>query len=163
MHNADSGNGVVTIQEYKTFFWGGIFWVAFAVVLRFVLIPWQIADELPQSGTHARYIPEAVSYLLMLGGALLAASGYMIRNVPQQRMYVFNLKNMRLVGWSLVVISANIVAFNLIGYIIPAICTLAVLMLLYGNRSYVKIAVISVSLPLLINQLFKVTLQMYLP
>lgn len=163
MHSADYGNGVVTMKEYKTFLWGGIFWVVFALALRFVIIPLQIADELPQSGTHARYIPEAVSYLLMLGGVLLAANGYRIRNVPEQRMYVFNLRNMRLVGYSLIVISANIIAFNLIGYLIPAICTLAILMLLYGNRSYVKIAVISIALPLLINQLFKVTLQMYLP
>lgn len=163
MHSAASGNGVVTIQEYKTFLWGGVFWVVFALILRFVVIPWQIADELPQSGTHARYIPEAVSYLLMLGGVLLAMNGYKIRNVPGQRMYVFNLGNMRLVGYSLIVISANIVAFNLIGYIIPAICTLAILMLLYGNRSYVKIAIISIALPLLINQLFKVALQLYLP
>lgn len=137
--------------------------MAFALALRFVVIPWQIADELPQSGTHARYIPEAVSYLLMLCGVLLAVNGYMIRNAPEQRIYVFNLGNMRLVGYSLVVISANIIAFNLIGYIIPAACTLAILMLLYGNRSYVKIAVISIVLPLLIDQLFKITLQMYLP
>lgn len=163
MHSAASGNKVVTMQEYKTFLWGGTFWVLFALALRFVIIPWQIADELPQSGTDARYIPEAVSYLLMLGGLLLALNGYKIRNVPEQRMYVFNLGNMRLVAWSLVVISANIIAFNLVGYIIPAICTLAGLMLLYGNRSYVKIAVISIAMPLLINQLFKVTLQMYLP
>ena len=163
MHSAESGNNVVSIREYKTFLWGGAFWVAFALALRFVIIPWQVADELPQSGTSARYIPEAVSYLLMLCGALLAANGYRIRNAPGQRLYVFNFGNMRLVFYSLIIISGNIIAFDLIGYLIPAMCTLAVLMLLYGNRSYLKIAALSISLPLLIDQLFKVTLQMYLP
>jgi hypothetical protein len=61
------------------------------------------------------------------------------------------------------VISGNIVAFNYIGYIIPAVACMAILMLLYGNRSYIKIAIYSISIPVVIYYFFKITMQMYLP
>ncbi len=163
MRDTATNAGIFTIKESATFIWGGVFWLLFALLLRFVLIPWQIADEIPQSGTSARYIPTAIAYLLMVFGLALGYNGFRMRNAENQRAYVFNLPNMRLVLYSLLIVSANIIAFDLFGYIIPAVCTLAVLMLLYGNRNYLKIAIISLCLPFVIDKFFRMALQMYLP
>ena len=154
---------IVQVREYKTFIGGGILWFLFGLFLYFILIPAQIAPMSPINGTSPRTIPTVLAVLFLIFGTMLAINGYVIRNAPNQKVYTFNLSHIRLVFYSLLVISANIIAFMCIGYIIPAIVTMAALMLLYGNRSYFKIAAYSIAIPLIIDKFFALALQMYLP
>ena len=53
--------------------------------------------------------------------------------------------------------------FDTIGYLIPAMLAIAVLMYIYGHRNYYTIVIISVLLPMAIQLFFEKTLQVYLP
>jgi hypothetical protein len=154
---------IISVPEYKTFIGGGVFWLVFGLVLYFILIPSQIAHIEPINGTSPRTIPNILSCIFMFLGPMLSYYGVKMRNNSEQKIYSFNLHQIRLVLYSLIVISLNIVAFNYIGYIIPAIISMAVLMLLYGNRNYIKIAIYSIALPIIIYYFFKIAMQMYLP
>ena len=163
MEPARKPEKIVSIQEHKTFIVGGIFWLLFGLALYFLIIPWQIEHADPINNTSPRTVPHILSGLFILCGPLLAMNGFLMRDKPDQKIYVLNLHRMRLVLYSLLIVAANIIAFEYIGYIIPAIITIAALMLLYGNRSYIKIATLSITIPIAIYIFFRVGLQMYLP
>ena len=154
---------IITIMEYKTFIWGGAAWLLFGLALYFVIIPSQIAFSEAINNTSPRTVPHILSGMFTILGPLLIYHGFKMREKTDQKIYELNLHQIRLVFFTLLIISANIVAFNYIGYMIPAILTMAALMLTYGNRSYIKIALYSIITPTVIYFFFKHVMQMYLP
>lgn len=152
----------MTLNESRVGIFGGIFWILFGLFLYFYLIPGQIADA-RQYGVSPRYVPNAVAGLISLFGVAMSITGYRGRNKKNQAQYTFNARELRFIAFSLLVIMANIIAFTYIGYLVPAMFAIAVLMYGYGNRNYIKIALCSVIVPLCIKLFFAYTLQMYLP
>lgn len=149
------------ISEYKAQIGGGVILALFSILLYFVIIPSQIPATRQQMGVTPRFFPEMLAGLLFLFSVALAVDGWFMRGDKNQKEFVFESKEIRLVVLTLGVISLQTIGFNLIGYLIPAILAMAVCMYLYGQRSWLKIVMISVLVPVGIKSLFG--LQMYLP
>ena len=151
------------IPEYKAQIGGGILLALFSILLHFVLIPWQISLPRQHMGISPRFYPELLAGLLFILAIALALEGWRMREKKNQAVFTFESKEVRLVVLTLAIISLQIIAFNLIGYLIPAILAMAVCMYLYGQRSWLKIVLLSVSIPVSIKLIFEYGMQVHLP
>ncbi len=150
------------ITESKAEQAGGIILGVFSLVLYFVIIPAEIAS-VKGIGVSPRFLPEAVGLLLLFLSVALFINGYGKRNAEGQKVYQLSPLEGKLVIKTLVVIAAYIIVFELIGYIIPSILTLGLLMYMYGQRRKKLIVGIAVLLPVFIYFAFTKLLHMPLP
>jgi hypothetical protein len=151
------------IPEYKAQIGGGLILALFSILLYFYIIPTQVTFGSRQMGVSPRFFPDILALLLFIFSVALSIDGYRMRNRKNQKVFSFVAKEVRLVLLTLLVIALQTVGFQTIGYVIPAMLALAVCMYLYGQRNLVKIALISVLLPLGIKLFFEKGLQVYLP
>jgi membrane-associated HD superfamily phosphohydrolase len=151
------------IPESKAQIGGGIILSLFSILLYFYIIPTQILFSSRQMGVSPRFFPNALALLLLVFSLALIVDGYRMRNKKNQKVFSFAAKEVRLVFITLLVIALQIIGFQTIGYLVPAALALAVCMYLYGQRNYLKIALIAVLLPLGIKLFFVQALQVYLP
>ena len=80
-----------------------------------------------------------------------------------QRVYAFSLQETRMVAVTLAIIALQILAFDRIGYLIPAMAAIAACMYIFGHRKYLTIALVSVLLPIGIKLSFEKLLHVVLP
>jgi len=150
------------ITESKAERAGGIILGVFSLLLYFVLIPAEIADA-KALGVSPRFLPQAVGILLFTLSVALFISGYKKRNLSGQKVFKLSPLEGKLVIKSLAIVAAYIVAFELAGYIVPSIVTLALLMYMYGQRRKTLLVAISVGFPLFVYFAFTRLLHMVLP
>jgi len=151
------------VPEYKTHIYGGFILGLFSLVLYFFIIPTEIVFVKQQMGVSPQYFPNLLAALLFVLSIALAVNGYRNRNKKIQREYELVWKQSRLVFITLGVIALQIIGFDTVGYLIPAILAIAASMYIYGHRNYITIGVVSVLLPVAIRLFFEKTLQVYLP
>ncbi|MDR1243132.1 MAG: tripartite tricarboxylate transporter TctB family protein [Deltaproteobacteria bacterium] len=151
------------IPEYKAQIGGGVILALFSCLLYFYIIPTQVIFASRQMGVSPRFFPDILALLLFIFSIALGIDGYKMRNREKQKVFSFVAKEVRLVFLTLLIIALQTVGFQTIGYLIPAILALAVCMFLYGQRSLIKIALVSILLPWGIKLFFEKTLQVYLP
>ena len=154
---------MVRIPEYKAQIYGGVILGIFALLLYFVIIPREIVFTRHQMGVSPAYFPNLLAGLLFILSICLAVDGYWKKTKKTQKEFVFIWKETRLVLVTLLVIALQTIGFDTIGYLIPAILAIAVLMYVYGHRKYITIAAVSVALPVTVKFFFESTLQVYLP
>jgi glycosyltransferase involved in cell wall biosynthesis len=141
---------------------GGIILGAFSLIVYFIIIPAEIT-EVRRFGVSPRFMPELVCVLLFAAAVCVFANGYKNRNNVKQKIYKISPTESKLVLKSLLLITLYILAFDLVGYMIPTIAALAVFMYIYGQRNKKLIFLISLGLPVLIYVFFTKVLQMPLP
>lgn len=151
------------IPEYKAQIGGGCILGLFSLILYFFIIPREIIFSKQQLGVSPQYFPNLLSGLLFMLSVALGIDGYRSRDKKNQKTFDITWKETRLVAVTLGVIALQIIGFDTIGYLIPAILAIAVLMYVYGHRNYITIVVVSVLLPVAIKLFFEKTLQVYLP
>ncbi|MDL2210100.1 tripartite tricarboxylate transporter TctB family protein [Desulfovibrio sp. OttesenSCG-928-O18] len=151
------------IPEYKTHIYGGIILGMVALLLYFVIIPREIVFTQQKMGVSPQYFPNLLAGMLFVLAIALGINGYRNRNRPVRREYTVVWKETRLVIFTLAVIGVQIIGFDTIGYLIPAMLAIAVCMYIYGHKNYITIVIVSVALPVGIMLFFEKTLQVYLP
>jgi hypothetical protein len=151
------------VPEYKTQIYGGFILGLFSLILYFYIIPTEIVFTKRQMGVSPQYFPNLLAGFLFVLSIALAAVGYRNRHKKNQPEYELVWKESRLVFITLGIIALQIIGFNLIGYLIPAMLSVAACMYIYGHRNYYTIVIISILLPVAIQLFFEKTLQVYLP
>ena len=151
------------IPEHKAQIGGGIILGVFSLVLYFLIIPMEIVYVKQQLGVSPQYFPNLLAGLLFVLSVALGVDGYRSRNKKNQNVIAISWKETKLVAITLGVIALQNVGFEAIGYLIPAMLAIGVLMYFYGHRNYITIAVVSILLPVAIQLFFEKTLQVYLP
>lgn len=151
------------IPEYKAQIGGGFILGLFSLLLYFVVIPREIVFAKQQLGVSPQYFPNLLAGMLFALSAALGIDGYRIRNKRHQRQFDITWKETKLVAVTLAVIALQIIGFDAVGYLIPAMLAIAALMYVYGHRNYITIVVVSVLLPAAIKLFFEKTLHVYLP
>jgi len=156
----------VQIPEYKARIGAGIFFALLALLLYFVIIPNGIMiAKLPSqmAGVSPRYFPNLLAGLLFVFAVALGIDGYRMRHKKKQSIHTFSLRETRMVAITLLIIALQILAFERIGYLIPAMAAIAACMYVFGHRKYLTIALVSVLLPVGIKLSFEKLLQVWLP
>ncbi len=153
----------IQIPEYKAQIGGAVFFGILALLLYFVIIPREIVFAKQQMGVSPSYFPNMLCGLLFVFSLALGIDGYRSRNNKKQNFYAFSLKETRLVAITLVIIALQILAFDQIGYLVPAMAAIAACMYVFGHRNYITIVLISVLLPIGIKMSFEKLLQVTLP
>lgn len=151
------------IPEYKAQMGAGCVLSIFSLLLYFVVIPGEIVFTRQQMGVSPQYYPNLLAGLLFIVSIALGINGYRDRNKKVRAEYSITWKEVRFVIVTLAVIALQIIGFDHIGYLIPAMLAIAVCMFFYGHRNYITIVLISVLLPLGIKLFFEKALQVYLP
>ncbi|MDT8903443.1 tripartite tricarboxylate transporter TctB family protein [Anaeroselena agilis] len=141
---------------------GGIILGVFSLLLYFVIIPAEIAD-VRGMGVSPRFMPQAVGILLFILAVSLFISGYRKRDRQGQKTYSLSRHEAKLVVKSLAVVAAYIVAFDMVGYLIPTIVVLGLLMYMYGQRKKKVLFSVALGLPVMIYLFFTKVLHMVLP
>jgi membrane-associated HD superfamily phosphohydrolase len=153
----------VSIPEYKAQIGGGIFFSALALLLYFVIIPREIVFEQQKTGVSPAYFPNLLSGLLFIFAVALGVDGYRSRLRKNQQVYTFSLREVKMVAIALAIIALQTLAFDRIGYLVPAIVAIAACMLVFGHKSYLTVVLLSVGLPIAIKLFFEKMLQVTLP
>lgn len=151
------------ISESKAQMVGGGILSLFALILYFVIIPAEIVFTKVSMGVSPRYFPDLLAGLLFIFAVALAVDGYRMRNRKTMKSYSVTAKDLRIVFFTLGIIALQIVGFDQIGYLIPAIIAIAACMYMYGQRNYLVIVLVSVLLPVGIKYFFEQMLQVALP
>jgi membrane-associated HD superfamily phosphohydrolase len=151
------------VPEYKTQIYGGAILGLFSLILYFYIIPTEIVFTKRQMGVSPQYFPNLLAGLLFVLSIALIVDGYKNRRKKNQREYELIWKESRLVLITLGIIALQIVGFDLIGYLVPAMIAIAACMYIYGHRSHVTIVVVSILLPVSVKLFFEKALQVYLP
>jgi len=151
------------ISESKAQMVGGTILALFAVALYFIIIPAEIIFAQVRMGVSPRYFPNLLAGLLFIFAVALAVDGYRMRDHKKMKSYSVTAKDLRIVLFTLGVIALQIIGFDLIGYLVPAMLAIAVCMYMYGQRNYLLIVLVSVLLPLGIKYFFEQMLQVALP
>ncbi len=153
----------VQIPEHKAQIGGAVFFGLLSLLLYFVIIPREIVFAQQKMGVSPSYFPNMLSGLLFIFAVALGVDGYRMRHRKKQRIYSFSLQETKLVAVTLILIGLQIVGFDLIGYLVPAMAAIAACMYVFGHRNYLTIIVISVLLPVAIKLFFEKMLQVSLP
>ena len=153
----------VQIPEYKAQIGGAVVFCLLALLLYFVIIPREIIFAQVHMGVSPRYFPNLLAGLLFIFAIALGVDGYRMRHKKKQKIFTFTLRETRMVAVTLLIIALQILAFDLIGYLIPAMAAIAACMYVFGNRKYLMIALVSVLLPIAIKLSFEKLLQVSLP
>jgi membrane-associated HD superfamily phosphohydrolase len=151
------------IPEYQAQIGGGVILGLFSLALYFFIIPREIVFVKQQMGVSPQYFPNLLAGLLFVLSVALGIDGYRSRNKRIQNAFEITWNETKLVAVTLGVIAVQIVGFDNIGYLIPAMVAIAVLMYAYGHRNYITLALVSILLPVAIQLFFEKTLQVYLP
>jgi hypothetical protein len=151
------------IRESKAQIGGGSLLGVFSLALYFYIIPTQIIFVKQQLGVSPQYFPNILAGFLFILSLALGFQGYRGRNRINQKTYSVTWQETKLVLLTLLIIGLQIIGFEQIGYLIPAILAIAVCMFIYGHKNYVTIALVSILLPLSIKLFFEQMLQVYLP
>jgi len=151
------------IPEHKAQVWGGVILGLFSILLFFFIIPREIVFAKQQLGVSPQYFPNLLAGILFILSVALGIDGYRGRNKKNQKSFDITWKETRLVAITLGVIALQIVGFDTIGYLVPAMLAIATLMFMYGHKNYITIVAVSILLPVAIQLFFVKTLQVYLP
>lgn len=154
---------MISLTESKSSRILGVFFIVFALVLFFVIIPTQI-KYIPNANPSPRFFPKIIAIMLFGLGTSLLVSGIRGKDKPDQPV-VFSLsaKEAKLVGLTMGVLLLYTIVLNFIPYIPATIAALGVLITAYGQKSVKKIIVTSVLLPLIIYFSFTYLLMLKLP
>jgi hypothetical protein len=151
------------IPEYKAQIGGAVFFGLLSLLLFFVIIPREIVFAQQKMGVSPSYFPNLLSGLLFIFAVALGVDGYWMRKKKKQRVYTFSLQETKMVTITLIIIALQILAFDQIGYLIPAMAAIAACMYVFGHRKYLMIVLVSVLLPIGIKMSFEKLLQVTLP
>ena len=151
------------IPEYKAQMGAGCILSIFSLLLYFVIIPKEIVFTKQQMGVSPQYYPNLLAGLLFVVSVALGVNGYRSRNRKIRQEYSVTWQEARFVIVTLGVIALQIIGFDYIGYLIPAMLAIAACMFFYGHKNYITIVLISVLLPIGIKMFFEKALQVYLP
>lgn len=151
------------IPEYKAQIGGGFILGLFSLALYFFIIPKEIVFTKQQMGISPRYFPNLLAGMLFVLSVALGVDGYRSRHKRIRKTFDITWRETRLVAVTLGVIALQIIGFNTIGYLIPAMLAIAVLMHIYGHKNRITILATAVLLPIGIQLFFEKTLQVQLP
>lgn len=160
---SNEGGRCMKIPEHKAQVWGGLLLGFFSLALYFFIIPREIVFVKQQMGVSPQYIPNILAGLLFVLSVALSVDGYRNRNKKIQKTFDITWKETKLVAITLAVIALQIIGFDTIGYLLPAMLAIAALMYIYGHKNLLTIAAVSLLLPIAIQLFFEKTLQVYLP
>lgn len=152
----------MNIKESKVEQAGGIVLGVFSLLLYFLIIPAEVVD-VQKFGVSPRFLPEKTALFLLLLSICLFVSGYRKIGQENQKIYTINAKEIKLVAKSLLLLVCYIIVFDLLGYIVPTIVTLAIFMYMFGQRKIKPLLLVSLGLPIIIYMFFTKVLQMVLP
>jgi hypothetical protein len=153
---------MMSINESKVDQIFGLLLGIFALLLFFVIIPNEVADT-SKFGVSPRFLPNVLALLLLVLSICQIVSGFKKKDKKDQKTYTINPNELKLIGKSMLIFIVYLVAINIVGYLISTTVTLAVFMLVYGQKNIKKIALVSVGIPIVIYIFFTKALQMVLP
>ena len=150
------------MKEFKVMQMGGIALFLFAIILLFWIIPTQVRD-VDTFGVSPQFFPKVLGYILLVLSVWLFIDGCLKKTVPDQKIYKINVKEIKLVLITLIIMVVYILTIELLGYLIATIMVLGILMWIYGQRNLRIVILISILLPIIISQFFTRFLHLRLP
>ncbi len=140
----------------------GVIFFFLGLLLLFVIIPWQIKDVGADFPTP-RSFPDIISGSISVLGVALFLSGRRKIGKPDLKTYVLTKKEARLVSITLVLLILYIIALAFLPYIPTTVVVLGLMIWLYGQKNWIKLAVTAVCVPVVIYYSFSYLLQLRLP
>lgn len=140
----------------------GLFFMIFGLVIAFVIIPMEIAD-VGDSIISARFFPRVFAIIMAAIGLLLFLEGCREKNKPNQAEFGVSLKGIKLILITFLILIGYVLLLYVLPYIAATIPVLALMIWIYGQRNVVKIAAVSVAVPLIIYLAFTYLLKLVLP
>lgn len=150
------------INESKVEQIAGIVLFVFALLLLLLIIPMQIKD-VRAPGVPPRFLPQAISFLIMALSVPLYVGGYKKRNTPDLKEYSITIQELKLVLITLAAVAVTIVLYSFMGFIPTSILLLAFLQYRYGQRKLWKIVLVSIGMPVVLFLFFYYVLMISLP
>ncbi|MDP3387774.1 MAG: tripartite tricarboxylate transporter TctB family protein [Eubacteriales bacterium] len=150
------------IKESKAEIFIGLFLFIFALLLLFYIIPTQIRF-VPSATTSPRLMPRFVAIIIGVLSLTMMFFGYLKRNRLNQKEFSISQKEAKLVILTLIVIAIYTMAVKYIRYIPTTIISLAFLMWAFGQKSKIKLVLISTAVPIVIYVFFTNFLKIRLP
>ena len=136
------------------------------LILAFLIIPTQIKDVDVEWYNSPRLFPWIISGLFVVLGAALFFSGRKkARTMPDSEQEVYSLpwEKAKMVLLFLLIIVLYVISMEFLPYIPCTIVALAVMMLVAGQRSWIKLGAVSIILPIVIYYSFTMLLKLRLP
>ncbi|MEA4813818.1 MAG: tripartite tricarboxylate transporter TctB family protein [Oscillospiraceae bacterium] len=142
----------------------GIVFAVLGVLFAAVIIPWQIkAVQCDLLFNSPRFFPEAIAVLFIILGACMFVFGRKKKDRADQETYSLGKKEAKLVLLTLAVMVAYTIMLYFLPYIPVTIVTLGFLIWAYGQKSWKKIVIAAVVLPILIYVSFHYGLSLRMP
>ena len=142
----------------------GIVFMVLGVLCAVVIIPWQIKEvSYDIIFNSPRFFPTAIAALFAILGAALFFSGRKKVGKANQETYSFDKKEGLLVLLTLGTMVVYTILLYFLPYIPVTIVTLIFLMWAYGQKSWKKIIITAIVLPIVIYVLFSYGLQLRMP
>lgn len=142
----------------------GAVFAVLGVVLIAVVIPWQIKD-VPYDiiFNSPRFFPSLISALLAILGVVMFIQGWRKRGKEDQEAYVLEKREAILVALTLGVMAAYTALLYILPYIPVTIAAMALLIWAYGQKSWKKLAIAAIVLPVIIYVMFRFGLSLKMP
>lgn len=143
----------------------GVFFIIFGAAVA-LIIPHQVSGMNAHWTNSPRLLPFIIAGLIVLLGACLVFSGVnKQRRVREedQETYSLNFEQFKMVASIVVLLSVYVILLPIIGYIPSTMLMLAVMMLVCGQKSILKIAIVSIALTLLVYYSFTYILMLKMP
>lgn len=153
---------MIVLNESKAEQILGVVFFVIGLIGALVIVPMQIA-YVEGAYPQPRFFPQLICGLTAVLGVFLFIGGRRKRNAKDQETYTFVWKEVRLVLITLGVIALYVIAMNWIPYLPATIIVLAVLMFIYGQRNWIKLAAVAILLPAIIYVGLSLGLQLRLP
>ncbi|MDR1875827.1 MAG: tripartite tricarboxylate transporter TctB family protein [Synergistaceae bacterium] len=150
------------LKESQVERYAGGFFALFSIALYFFVIPWQIR-RVAGASPSPRSFPLAITATVFALSASLFVSGWHKRNREDQKVYLLSAEELKLAGATLLVMGAYTALLYAFSYVPVTIVVLAVLIRLYGQRTWWKLGVTAIVLPPLIFAAFTYLLKLRLP
>jgi len=142
----------------------GIVFAVLGVLFAAVIIPWQIkAVKCDMLFNSPRFFPEAIAVLFIVLGACMFVFGRKKKDAADQETYSLGKKEAKLVLLTLGVMVVYTVLLYFLPYVPVTIVTLGFLIWAYGQKSWKKIVIAAVVLPILIYVSFHYGLSLRMP
>ena len=152
----------MSFKESRLELWTGVFFALLSILLYFVIIPWQIR-HVPGVALSPRTFPQAITGLLFFLSVALSVSGWAKRNLASQKTYSISGQEVKLTALTLLAVGGYTLLLQATSYIPATILVLAVLIRLYGQRKWWKLAAVALILPVLIYTAFTYLLRFQMP
>lgn len=142
----------------------GIVFAVLGVILIVLVIPWQI-KEVPYDiiFNSPRFFPSLVSALMAVMGVVMFIQGWRKRGKADQEAYVLEKREAVLVFLTLGVMIVYTALLYFLPYIPVTIAAMAFLIWAYGQRSWKKLVIAAIVLPIIIYVMFRFGLSLKMP